>query len=156
MAIHRKPTITPSVNECPTPGNTGAARPENRDKGVAQAINPRNGERFRVLDHHLSAGIANYPAELEGTADRCWVLLQGWSLTGNVRVSTREPGKPDRVRWSHRWAGSNELAKTSPMRRSGGGVSVVVRDGSAVHMAKGDRMFCFGQPKCSLNLEGSK
>lgn len=42
----------------------------------------------------------------------------------------------------------------SPMRRSGGGVSVVVRDGSAVHMAKGDRMTRRGQQRHSTNRKG--
>jgi hypothetical protein len=35
------------------------------------------------------------------------------------------------------------------MRRSGGGASVVVRDGNTVHMAKGGRMFRFEQQKGS-------
>jgi hypothetical protein len=33
------------------------------------------------------------------------------------------------------------------MRQSGGGVLVVVGDGSTVHMAKGDRIFHFGQQR---------
>lgn len=46
--------------------------------------------------------------------------------------------------------------ESTPMRQSGGGASVVVRDGNAVHMAKGGRIIRFEQDLINFNLEGSK
>jgi hypothetical protein len=50
---------------------------------------------------------------------------------------------------------SKDRLKHLPMRQPSGGAPVVVRDVNDVHMAKGCRMICAGQRKCSLHPEAS-
>ena len=51
---------------------------------------------------------------------------------------------------------SSDRSKHLPMRQPSGGAPVVVGDVSNVHMAKGCRMVCAGEPRCSPNLEASR
>ena len=51
---------------------------------------------------------------------------------------------------------SSDRPKHLPMRQPGGGALVVVGDVSGVHMAKGCRMICAGEPRRSSNLEASR
>ncbi len=51
---------------------------------------------------------------------------------------------------------SSERPKHLPMRQPSGGAPVVVGDVSEVHMAKGCRIICAGEPRCSRNLEASR
>ena len=48
------------------------------------------------------------------------------------------------------------VTKHLPMRQPSGGAPVVVGDVSDVHMAKGCRIICAGEPRCSLTLEASR
>ena len=51
---------------------------------------------------------------------------------------------------------SRVVTKHLPMRQPSGGAPVVVRDVNDVHMAKGCRIVCAGQPNGSLNREASR
>jgi len=51
---------------------------------------------------------------------------------------------------------SSDRSKHLPMRQPSGGAPVVVGDVSDVHMAKGCRIICAGEPRCSSHLEGSR
>ena len=51
---------------------------------------------------------------------------------------------------------SSDRPKHLPMRQPSGGAPVVVGDVNDDHMAKGCRIICAGEPRCSQNLEGSR
>ena len=51
---------------------------------------------------------------------------------------------------------SSDRPKHLPTRQPSGGAPVVVGDVSDVHMAKGCRIICAGEPRCSLTLEASR
>ena len=51
---------------------------------------------------------------------------------------------------------SSDRLKHLPMRQPSGGAPVVVGDVNDDHMAKGCRMICAGEPRCSRNLEASR
>jgi len=51
---------------------------------------------------------------------------------------------------------SSDQPKHLPMRQPSGGALVVVGDVNDVHMAKGCRMICAGEPRCSQTLEASR
>ncbi len=51
---------------------------------------------------------------------------------------------------------SSDRPKHLPTRQPSGGAPVVVGDVSDVHMAKGCRIICADEPRCSQNLEASR
>lgn len=109
----------------------------------------------RQYDAAIVAGFArtaNYLAMFGGAADRCWVRQKSESKRKRSSVSkgTREARLSKVAAWLNR---SMERGKQLPMRQSGGGASVVVRDVNDDHMAKGRRMIRSGQQRCSLHLK---
>ena len=98
------------------------------------------------------AKTAHYLAMFGGAADRCWVCQKSESKRkrSSVNKGTREARLSRVAAWPNR---ANEAGRQLPMRQSGGGAFVVVRDVNDDHMAKGRRMIRSGQRRCSLHLE---
>ena len=127
--------VTPRARECP---ERLEALVVSRQYDAAPAV------RF--------AKTANRLAMFGGAADRCWACQKSESKRKRLSVSkgTREARLSRVAAWLIH---SMEWGKQLPMRQSGGGASVVVRDVNDVHMAKGRRMIRSGQQRCSLHLE---
>jgi hypothetical protein len=146
----------PSVNLDHTPANTGVARGWHPGLGsVLSAYLPLLLGWEDMTGNRRIRRIANDLAMLRGAADRCWVLQTSESKRERMsaNMGTREP-RPSRVVAQLSWF--SDQPKPLPMRQPRGGAPVVVGDVNDVHMAKGCRIICAGEPRCSSHLEASR
>ncbi len=137
--------LVPSVKRDHTPANIRAAW---EALGLGDVLNDRRHFATAFDPEHLCQilGSANYSGMFRGAADRCWVHkeLEPKRRRLSVNKGTREARL------------SMVVTKHLPMRQPSGGAPVVVRDVNDVHMAKGCRMVCAGQPNGSPNREASR
>ena len=137
--------LTPSVKPDHTPANIRA------DRGLGPSLGSVSNGRKQWISAH-------------GPAQRKLSELRANQLSRDVWGSSRPLlGVPVELEPTRRRLSVNKgtrearlsmvVTKHLPMRQPSGGAPVVVGDVNDVHVAKGCRMICAGQPKGSLNRE---